>query len=186
MSNVNNISPNTPVLTQDDEFWMAHALSLAERAASMNEVPVGAVIVKAGEIIGEGWNSPIHDSDPSAHAEMQAIRMAAANMQNYRLTDATLYVTLEPCSMCAGAIVHARLKRVVFGAFDAKTGAAGSVMQLLQHSQLNHQAEITGGILEDRCAQTISAFFARRRAEKKAAKAEARQNREVTDFPAKK
>ncbi|WP_217495194.1 tRNA adenosine(34) deaminase TadA [Salinimonas lutimaris] len=183
---MHNSSPNTPPLLHSDEYWMAHALSLADRAAAINEVPVGAVIVKEGDIIGEGWNSPIRDSDPSAHAEMQAIRMAAANVQNYRLVDATLYVTLEPCSMCAGAIVHARLKRVVFGAFDAKTGAAGSVMQLLQHSQLNHQAMITGGILEARCAQTISAFFARRRAEKKAARTAEKQSREATDSVAKK
>ncbi|WP_332308848.1 tRNA adenosine(34) deaminase TadA [Salinimonas marina] len=122
-------------------------------------------------IIGEGWNTPITDHDPSAHAELSAIRMAAKALQNYRVVGATLYVTLEPCPMCAGAIVHSRLQRVVFGAYDLKTGAAGSALQLLDHSQLNHQPELCAGVMKEQCAKLISSFFARRRAEKKAARA---------------
>ena len=155
-----------------DEYWMRHALMLAEKAEQMNEIPVGAVIVADGKIVGEGWNTPITDHDPSAHAEMKAIRMAARQRQNYRVIDATLYVTLEPCPMCAGALVHSRITRVVFGAFDEKTGAAGTVMQLCQHPNLNHQLAVTGGVLAETCGAVISAFFKRRRAEKKAAKAE--------------
>lgn len=154
----------------EDEKWMRHALSLADRAEVMGEVPVGAVVIHNGTIIGEGWNSPITDCDPSAHAEMIAIRQAAKYMENYRVVDATLYVTLEPCSMCAGMIVHARIARVVFGAPDLKTGAAGSVMQLLQHSALNHKVDLTPNVLQPACAEKISTFFRRRRAEKKASK----------------
>ncbi|HAU91210.1 MAG TPA: tRNA adenosine(34) deaminase TadA, partial [Alteromonas sp.] len=132
---------------------------------------VGAVVVADDQIIGEGYNTPIMDHDPSAHAEMKAIRMAARTIENYRVINATLYVTLEPCPMCAGLLVHSRINRLVFGAFDAKTGAAGSVMQLCQHPQLNHQLEISGGVLADKCGGIISEFFKRRRAEKKAAKA---------------
>lgn len=153
-----------------DEQWMRHALTLADKAEQIGEVPVGAVVVVNGKIVGEGWNTPIQDHDPSAHAEMRAIRMAAAAVGNYRVVDATLYVTLEPCPMCAGMLVHARVNRVVYGAPDLKTGAAGSVMQLLQHPGLNHLAEITSGILADECANKLSAFFKRRRAEIKAAK----------------
>lgn len=155
----------------NDAYWMRHALALADNAEAINEVPVGAIIVSHDEVIGEGWNTPITDHDPSAHAEMRAIKAAALHRQNYRVVDATLYVTLEPCPMCAGALVHSRITRVVFGAFDEKTGAAGSVMQLLQHPQLNHQIEITGGVLAKECGEKISAFFQRRRKEKKALKA---------------
>ena len=137
----------------------------------MNEIPVGAVVVADDQIIGEGYNTPILDHDPSAHAEMKAIRKAARTIENYRVVNATLYVTLEPCPMCAGLLVHSRINRLVFGAFDNKTGAAGSVMQLCQHPQLNHQLEISGGVLADECGGIISEFFKRRRAEKKAAKA---------------
>ena len=136
----------------------------------MNEIPVGAVVVADDQIIGEGYNTPILDHDPSAHAEMKAIRKAARTIENYRVVNATLYVTLEPCPMCAGLLVHSRINRLVFGAFDHKTGAAGSVMQLCQHPQLNHQLEISGGVLADECGGIISEFFKRRRAEKKAAK----------------
>lgn len=136
----------------------------------MNEIPVGAVVVADDQIIGEGYNTPILDHDPSAHAEMKAIRKAARTIENYRVVNATLYVTLEPCPMCAGLLVHSRINRLVFGAFDNKTGAAGSVMQLCQHPQLNHQLEISGGVLADECGGIISEFFKRRRAEKKAAK----------------
>lgn len=149
---------------------MAKALQLAAMAEQAGEVPVGAVIVKDGQVIAEGYNQMISLNDPSAHAEMQAVRRAGQHLQNYRLTGCTLYVTLEPCSMCAGMLVHSRLARLVFGASDYKTGAAGSVMNLVQHPQLNHQLEVTGGVMVEQCAAMLSAFFQRRRHEKKLAK----------------
>lgn len=158
------------IVTEEDIMWMRHALTLADKAESIGEVPVGACVVLNGELIGEGFNTPITDNDPSAHAELRAVKEAAAAVQNYRLIDATLYVTLEPCSMCAGMLVHARVKRVVFGAKDAKTGAAGSVMNLLQHPALNHQLEVVSGVLADECANKLSDFFRKRRKEIKAAK----------------
>lgn len=158
------------MVSEQDIKFMKHALSLADKAELIGEVPVGACIVVDGEIVGEGYNEPITTHDPSAHAELRAVQQAAKQVQNYRLVDATLYVTLEPCSMCAGMLVHARVKRVVFGAWDAKTGAAGSVMNLLQHPALNHQAEIVSGVLADECADKLSRFFQKRRKEIKAAK----------------
>ena len=158
------------IATEEDMVWMRQALKLADKAESIGEVPVGACVVLNGELIGEGFNTPITDNDPSAHAELRAVKEAAAAVQNYRLIDATLYVTLEPCSMCAGMLVHARVKRVVFGAKDAKTGAAGSVMNLLQHPALNHQLEVVSGVLADECANKLSDFFRKRRKEIKAAK----------------
>ena len=158
------------IATEEDIVWMRHALTLADKAESIGEVPVGACVVLNGELIGEGFNTPITDNDPSAHAELRAVKEAAAAVQNYRLIDATLYVTLEPCSMCAGMLVHARVKRVVFGAKDAKTGAAGSVMNLLQHPALNQQLEVVSGVLADECANKLSDFFRKRRKEIKAAK----------------
>ena len=158
------------IATEEDIMWMRHALTLADKAESIGEVPVGACVVLNGELIGEGFNTPITDNDPSAHAELRAVKEAASKVQNYRLIDATLYVTLEPCSMCAGMLVHARVKRVVFGAKDAKTGAAGSVMNLLQHPALNHQLEIVSGVLAEECANKLSDFFRKRRKEIKAAK----------------
>lgn len=158
------------IATEEDIMWMRHALTLADKAESIGEVPVGACVVLNGELIGEGFNTPITDNDPSAHAELRAVKEAASKVQNYRLIDATLYVTLEPCSMCAGMLVHARVKRVVFGAKDAKTGAAGSVMNLLQHPALNHQLEVVSGVLADECANKLSDFFRKRRKEIKAAK----------------
>ncbi|MEZ7225781.1 tRNA adenosine(34) deaminase TadA [Alteromonas sp. DY56-G5] len=158
------------IATEEDIMWVRHALTLADKAESIGEVPVGACVVLNGELIGEGFNTPITDNDPSAHAELRAVKEAAAAVQNYRLIDATLYVTLEPCSMCAGMLVHARVKRVVFGAKDAKTGAAGSVMNLLQHPALNHQLEVVSGVLADECANKLSDFFRKRRKEIKAAK----------------
>ena len=158
------------IATEEDIMWMRHALTLADKAESIGEVPVGACVGVNGELIGEGFNTPITDNDPSAHAELRAVKEAAAAVQNYRLIDATLYVTLEPCSMCAGMLVHARVKRVVFGAKDAKTGAAGSVMNLLQHPALNHQLEVVSGVLADECANKLSDFFRKRRKEIKAAK----------------
>ena len=165
-------------ISEQDIKFMKHALSLADKAELIGEVPVGACIVVNGEIVGEGYNEPITTHDPSAHAELRAVQQAARQVQNYRLVDATLYVTLEPCSMCAGMLVHARVKRVVFGAWDAKTGAAGSVMNLLQHPALNHQAEIVSGVLADECADKLSCFFQKRRKEIKAAKKAKKQSAE--------
>ena len=146
-----------------DALFMQRALELADRAAGEGEVPVGAVLVDAGEVIGEGWNRPIATNDPTAHAEIQALRQGAALIGNYRLVEATLYVTLEPCAMCAGAMVHARIKRLVYGAVDPKTGAAGSVLDIVRHPQLNHQMEVTGGILADACGEKLRRFFRDRR-----------------------
>ncbi|MFC4656232.1 tRNA adenosine(34) deaminase TadA [Rheinheimera marina] len=153
-----------------DQYWMQYALQLAEKAEQSGEIPVGAVLVKDGEIVGEGWNQSIQLHDPSAHAEMQAIRQAAGQIENYRLLDCTLYVTLEPCAMCAGLLVHSRIKRLVYGARDAKTGAAGSVIDIVRHPVLNHQLEVTADLMAEQCAAKLSDFFKRRRAEKKAAR----------------
>ncbi len=161
-----------------DEDWMQHAVKLAAKAELQGEVPVGAVLVKDGVVLGEGWNQMISLNDPSAHAEMQAIRAASAAVGNYRLPDCTLYVTLEPCSMCAGVMVHSRIKRLVFGTADVKTGAAGSVLNLLQHGSFNHQVEVMGGVLMPQCAAQLSGFFQRRRAEQKALKQSARADQE--------
>lgn len=155
---------------EQDELWMKHALALADKAETMGEVPVGALIVLNNKIIGEGYNRSIIDNDPCAHAEIMAIQSAAKCIDNYRILDATIYVTLEPCSMCAGAIVHARLKRAVFGASDLKTGCAGSILNLLQHDKLNHQVEVQRGILAGECSDKISVFFKGRRAQIKARK----------------
>ncbi|HEY0719770.1 MAG TPA: tRNA adenosine(34) deaminase TadA [Gammaproteobacteria bacterium] len=146
-----------------DRRWMTHALLLAQRAAAAGEVPVGAVIVKDDAIVGEGWNCPIGLNDPTAHAEVQALRNAAQHLANYRLPGTTLYVTLEPCPMCAGAMVHARIQRVVFGAVDPRSGAAGSVFNLLQGTPLNHQCEVTGGVLGEECGLLLKGFFRERR-----------------------
>ncbi len=158
----------TSIIADGDEHWMQIALQQASVAESLNEIPVGAVIVKDNELVAVGYNQPIGLNDPSAHAEIQAIRAAGEVLGNYRLVDCVMYVTLEPCAMCAGAIVHSRIQRVVFGAFDEKAGAAGSVMNLLAHPALNHQTAITSGVLASQCGETLSAFFRRRRAEKKA------------------
>lgn len=147
-----------------DALFMEAALELARQAATLDEVPVGAVVVLDGEIVGRGFNQPIGRSDPTAHAEIMALRDAAARLGNYRLPGATLYVTLEPCVMCAGAIMHARIARVVFGARDPKTGAAGSVVDLFAESRLNHHAEVTSGVLAETCGALLSGFFAARRA----------------------
>ncbi|MCP3666458.1 MAG: tRNA adenosine(34) deaminase TadA [Gammaproteobacteria bacterium] len=139
---------------------MERAMVLAEKAAVNGEVPVGALLAKDGEVIGEGWNRPIASNDPTAHAEIMALRAAGYALGNYRLPDTTLYVTLEPCPMCAGAIVHARVGRVVFGAYDPKGGAAGSVFDLLPSDQrFNHRVEVTGGIMADECGNQLKAFF---------------------------
>ncbi len=146
-----------------DRRWMAHALQLARRAAAAGEVPVGAVIVKDDVLVGEGWNCPIGLNDPTAHAEVQAMRNAATHLANYRLPGTTLYVTLEPCPMCAGAMVHARIARVVFGAPDPRGGAAGTVFNLLQGTPLNHQCEVSGGVLAEECGALLRDFFRERR-----------------------
>jgi tRNA(adenine34) deaminase len=149
-------------MTDDD--YMKLALALAQDAAQAGEVPVGAVVVKDGEIVGRGYNAPISGHDPSAHAEMQALRAAAQTLGNYRLIGCTLYVTLEPCAMCSGAIQHARISRLVFGATDPKTGACGSVVNLMAEPKLNHHCEVEGGILAVECGRILSEFFAARRA----------------------
>lgn len=146
-----------------DAAMMREALSLAGEAAARGEVPVGAVVVSGGTILGRGLNCPISASDPTAHAEIRALREAAAALDNYRLTGCTLYVTLEPCAMCAGAIMHARISRVVYGAADPKTGACGSVVDLFAERRLNHHAEVTAGVLAGECGDMLSDFFAARR-----------------------
>lgn len=150
-------------MAQREIDFMQAALALAANAADNGEVPVGALVVRDGEIIGRGQNSMIARNDPTAHAEILALRDAARRIGNYRLVDCELYVTLEPCAMCAGAMMHARIARVIFGASDPKTGACGSVVDLFAEQRLNHHAEVTGGILADTCAQQLKDFFALRR-----------------------
>jgi tRNA(adenine34) deaminase len=156
------------MLTMQDENFMRAALELARQAEAIGEVPVGAVVVKDGEIVGRGFNAPISRHDPSAHAEMMALRDAAQRLGNYRLVGCELYVTLEPCMMCAGAIMHARVARVVYGARDPKTGACGSVLDAFAELRLNHHAAVTGGVMAEECGAMLSSFFAMRRAQQKA------------------
>jgi tRNA(adenine34) deaminase len=148
-----------------DNQYMQEAIKLAQEAANNGEVPVGAIVVKDNEIIGRGCNAPIQLNDPSAHAEMLAIRDAAQTLDNYRLVDCTLYVTLEPCAMCAGVIQHARLSKLVFGASDPKTGVCGSVIDLMSEDKLNHHTAVTGGVLAEECGQLLSSFFKQRRSQ---------------------
>ena len=151
-----------------DEIWMRHALELAKCAESRGEIPVGAVIVdENGQLIGEGFNQSIIEHNPTAHAEIIAIEQAGRLLHNYRLVNTTLYVTLEPCIMCAGAIIHSRIKRVVYGASDYKTGAAGSYINILSRTGINHFAQITSGVLASECSSMLSNFFKKRRLEKK-------------------
>jgi len=147
----------------NDHHWMQRALELARAAGTKGEVPVGAVLIKGDDIIGEGYNSPISRHDPSAHAEIIALRTAAVMQQNYRLPGTTLYVTLEPCCMCAGAIIQARVERLVYAAADPKAGAAGSVFHLLQSEALNHRVEVTGGVMADEAGGLLTDFFRSRR-----------------------
>ena len=147
----------------DDELFMGQALELARQAGAAGEVPVGALVVHEGEVVGRGWNQPIGRHDPTSHAEIMALRDAADRLGNYRLPGCTLYVTLEPCAMCAGAIMHARIARVVFGARDPKTGVAGSVIDLFAEARLNHHASVVGGVLAGPCGALLSSFFAARR-----------------------
>lgn len=146
-----------------DQHWMKLAINLAERAAAAGEVPVGAVLVRNEVVVGAGFNRVICDHDPTAHAEIVALRMAGLHESNYRLPGTTLYVTLEPCSMCAGAIVNARIQRVVYGAKDPKTGAAGSVFNVLDNPALNHRCQVLSGVLADEAGSMLSEFFRRRR-----------------------
>ena len=146
-----------------DEDFMRMAMALAAEAASLGEVPVGAVVVKDGMVIGQGRNAPISLSDPTAHAEIQAMRAAAQHLGNYRLVDCTLYVTLEPCAMCSGAIQHARIPRLVYGASDPKTGCCGSVVNLMAEQKLNHHCEVISGVLAEECGALLSDFFRQRR-----------------------
>ena len=149
----------------EDEFWMTRALALASQADAAGEVPVGAVVVLDGKEVGAGFNAPISGRDPTAHAEIRALRDAAARVGNYRLAGATLYVTLEPCTMCVGAIVHSRVSRLVFGALEPKAGAVESARRTLEESHLNWRVEVSAGVLAEQCGQVISEFFSRRRRE---------------------
>lgn len=153
-----------------DEDGMRLALAEARAAAEAGEVPVGAVVVKDGQVIATGRNAPVQAHDPTAHAEIAALRAAAQRLGNYRLDGCTLYVTLEPCAMCSGAIQHARIARLVYGASDAKTGCCGSVLDLMAETRLNHHCQVTGGVLADQCGAQLSAFFRQRRLEKAASK----------------
>ena len=146
-----------------DERWMEEALRLAHLAEVAGEVPVGVVVVCAGRVVGRGWNQVLTLGDPTAHAELQALREAARELNNYRLSGCQLYATLEPCAMCAGAIVHARIDRLVFGARDPKAGAAGGAMQVVNHPRLNHHVEVSAGVLAGRCTEMLQRFFRERR-----------------------
>jgi tRNA(adenine34) deaminase len=160
------------VNNQDDEHWMKRALALAETAGHKNEVPVGAVVVRHGREIGAGFNAPISQCDPTGHAEIRALRDAARREGNYRLSGATLYVTLEPCTMCAGALVHSRISRLVFGATEPKAGAVVSSLRVLDAETMNWRIDVTGGVLAPLCSHLLSEFFARRRQQIRRRKAE--------------
>lgn len=146
-----------------DELWMQEALASAQRALETGEVPVGAVVVLEGKLISRGWNQNLSDHDPTAHAEVVALRAAGAVLGNHRLAGCELFATIEPCAMCAGAMVHARIRRLVYGADDPKAGAVRSVLRLLDHPQLNHKVEVCAGVLAGRCAEVVQAFFRQRR-----------------------
>lgn len=164
----NDEQPTTTTPSDDlpaDELWMEEALRSAQRALEAGEVPVGAVVVCDARIVGRGWNRNIAASDPTAHAEIVALREAGASVGNHRLEDCDLFVTIEPCSMCAGALVHARIKRLIYGADDPKAGAVHSVMKVLNHPRLNHRMEVRSGVLAARCAALLQEFFRNRRAD---------------------
>ena len=160
----NDQRPATDEARRSDELWMEEALRCAQRALEMGEVPVGAIVVCDGKIIARGWNRNIADADPTAHAEIVALREAGASLGSHRLGDCELFVTIEPCPMCAGAMVHARIQRLVYGADDPKAGAVRSVMQVLNHPQLNHELEVRSGVLAGRSAELLQALFRSRRA----------------------
>jgi len=150
-------------MCETDLKWMRYAIKLANQGSQEDEVPVGAVLVQDDKVIGEGWNQPIGNYDPSAHAEINALRAAGKVLENYRLLNTTLYVTLEPCAMCAGAIIHARVGRVVFGASDPKAGAAGIVLDIFANDKINHHVQIEGGLLADECGELLTQFFRNKR-----------------------
>jgi tRNA(adenine34) deaminase len=155
--------PPASTATRSDADWMRRALALGEAAAAAGEVPVGALVLRDGAVLGEGWNRPIGTCDPTAHAEIIALRAAGVTSGDYRLSGCTLYVTLEPCIMCAAALVHARIARVVFGAWDPKAGAAGSIVDVFRLPQLNHRVDVFGGVLAEECGAMLQRFFAVRR-----------------------
>lgn len=158
------IPENTDFLRlSEDAFWMEQALEQARMAAQAGEVPVGAVVIKDGKILGSGHNRNLLDNDPTAHAEIVAVRQAAAKIGNHRLTGCEMFVTIEPCAMCAGAMIHARIARLVYGAGDPKAGAAGSALEVLNHPRLNHQIKITPGVLAEQCSEILQEFFRARR-----------------------
>ena len=169
-------------MQEQDEHWMKEALALARLGAAVGEVPVGAIVVHEGIIIGRGYNSPIGRNDPCAHAEILALRDAASKVENYRLVDCDLYVTLEPCGMCAGALVHSRIRRLVYGAFEPKAGVIASRDQILEKDYLNHCIEVTGGVLADECSTMLSEFFRNRRRKNKEEKQRLRAAAEVRTF----
>jgi len=150
-------------MSHSDELWMEEALREAQRALALGEVPVGAVVVNEGRIVGRGCNRPLSANDPTAHAEILALRGAGQTIGNYRLLDCDLYVTVEPCAMCAGAITHARIRRLIYGAEDAKAGAVHSLLQVLNHPKLNHAVEVSSGVLAARCMHLLQTFFRERR-----------------------
>jgi tRNA(adenine34) deaminase len=160
---VGQLKTEGPTPKTSDELWMEEALRCARRALEAGEVPVGAVVVCGGRIVGRGWNRNIMDSDPSAHAEVMALREAGAAVDNHRLEGCELFVTIEPCAMCAGAMVHARIQRLIYGADDPKAGAVHSVITVLNHPQLNHKIEVRGGVLAGRSAEVLQTFFRSRR-----------------------
>lgn len=151
------------MLVSVDHAWLAYALKLATRAQALGEVPIGAVLVLDNEIIGEGWNQSINSCDPTAHAEIVALRAGASKLGNYRLLNTTLYVTLEPCVMCIGALIQARVRRIVFGAYDARAGALGSVFNIMQTKEINHKIDYIGGVLQQECSELLKSFFKSRR-----------------------
>jgi tRNA(adenine34) deaminase len=159
----NGQTADSQPLTTTDELWMREALRAAQRALQAGEVPVGAVVVCDGRIVGRGWNRNLLDSDPTGHAEIVALREAGAAIGNHRLSDCELFATIEPCAMCAGALVHARIRRLVYGADDPKAGAVHSVMQVLNHPRLNHRIQVQAGILAGHCAEVLQEFFRSRR-----------------------
>ena len=153
----------SPAANAADEIFMEEALRCAQRALEMGEVPVGAVVICDGQLVGRGWNRNLTDNDPTAHAEIVSLRDAGANVGNHRLGDCELFATIEPCAMCAGALVHARIRRLVYGSDDPKAGAVHSVLQVLNHPQLNHRMEVRGGVLAGRSAEILQEFFRKRR-----------------------
>lgn len=169
------MTTSSPSFSEQDIAFMRMAMQLAEKAEQEGEVPVGAVLVKGGEVIAQGWNRSINEHDATAHAEIQVIRKAGEQLENYRLLGTTLYVTLEPCPMCAGALLHSRVERIVYGAPDLKAGAAGTVLNLFDTQAAYHYAEIESGLLEQECREQLQAFFRRRRKEKKEQKQQAKK-----------